>query len=122
MTDQNPAPHGNAFLDPGKDNVQVIYYLYLAGLLVGITGLVAIVLAYMNRGKSEPWIETHYTWAIRTFWIGLAYSLVAMILVFLVIGFFLFIAVAIWFIARCVIGLQALGRNEPLKNPEGWFI
>jgi uncharacterized membrane protein len=121
MTDQNPAPRGNAFLDPGKDNVQVIYYLYLVSLLVGITGLVAIVLAYMNRGKSEPWLETHYTWAIRTFWIGLAYSFAAVILVFLVIGFFLFIAVAIWFIARCVIGLQALGRNEPVKNPESWF-
>jgi uncharacterized membrane protein len=31
-------------------------------------------------------------------------------------------AVAVWFIVRCIIGLQALGRNEPIKNPESWII
>jgi uncharacterized membrane protein len=110
------------WLEPGKTNVQVIYVLYLAGLAIGISGLVGIVLAYVNRGKSEAWIETHYTYIIRTFWIGLLYGLVSCVLILAFIGMFLLFAVAVWFIARCIIGLQAAGRGEPVRNPQSWLI
>jgi uncharacterized membrane protein len=126
MSDTNTGPSAprqtDRWLEPGPTNVQVIYILYLAGLVIGISGLVAIVLAYINRGKSEAWIETHYTWAIRTFWIGLLYALVSVILMLVMIGFLLIFATAVWFIIRCVIGLQMVGRNEPIRNPESWMI
>jgi uncharacterized membrane protein len=126
MSDANTGPSAprqtDRWLDPGPANVQVIYILYLAGLVIGISGLVAIVLAYINRGKSEAWIETHYTWAIRTFWIGLLYALVSVLLMFVMIGFLLIFATAVWFIIRCVIGLQMVGRREPIRNPESWMI
>ena len=38
------------------------------------------------------------------------------------LGFLLMFAVAVWFIVRCIIGLQALGRQEPIRNPESWLI
>ena len=90
MTDTPPpaAPRQtDRWLEPGPTNVQVIYILYLAGLVIGISGLVAIVLAYINRGKSEAWIETHYTWAIRTFWISLAGFILGALLLIVGIGF-----------------------------------
>ncbi|MBB6468624.1 putative membrane protein [Aminobacter lissarensis] len=110
------------WLDPGPTNVQVIYILYLAGLVIGISGIVGIILAYMNRGKASGFVETHYTWLIRTFWIGLLYALASFVLMLVFIGFILMFAVAVWFIVRCIIGLQALGRGEPIKNPESWLI
>ena len=110
------------WLESGKTNIQVIYILYLASFVVGITGLVGIVMAYINRGKSAPWIETHYTWAIRTFWIGLLYSLIAALLMIVAVGFVLMFAVAVWVIVRVVIGLQKAGRNEPIANPDSWWI
>ena len=110
------------WLEPGPANVQVIYILYLAGLVVGITGLAGIIIAYMNRGKSEPWLETHYTWLIRTFWIGLAYGLASVLLMVIGIGFLMILATTVWFIVRCVVGMQALGRKEPIKNPLSWMI
>lgn len=126
MSDMNSGPAAprqtDRWLEPGASNTQVIYILYLAGLVIGISGIVGIVMAYVNRGKSEPWVETHYTWLIRTFWIGILFSLVSVVLMFVLIGFVLIFATAVWFIARCIIGLQALGRNEPIKNPQGWFI
>lgn len=112
----------DGWLDPGVTNVQLIYILYLVGLVIGISTLVGIVLAYVNRGRSAPWLETHYTWAIRTFWIGLLYAVVSFLLMFLVVGFLTAIATVIWFIVRCIIGLQAAGRNDPIKNPESWII
>ncbi len=90
--------------------------------VVGVTGLIGLVFAYVNRGKAGGYVETHYTWLIRTFWIGLLYALISAVLMLLVIGFVLMFAVAVWFIVRCIIGLQALGRNEPIKNPESWLI
>lgn len=117
-----PGRQTDKWMEPGKTNVQVIYFLYLAGFVIGITPLVGIVLAYVNRGKSEAWIETHYTWAIRTFWIGLLYGLVSFILAFILIGFLLMLATAVWFILRCIFGLQALSRDEPMKNPQSWIL
>lgn len=110
------------WLEPGRTNVQIIYILYLVGFAIGFTPIIGIVLAYINRGKAGGWIETHYTWAIRTFWIGMLYAFISVVLAVVLIGFLLMIAVAVWFAVRCVIGLQAASRNEPIRNPESWVI
>ena len=110
------------WLEPGKQNAQLIYILYFASFLIGISGLIGVVIAYMNRGKAGDFVETHYTWLIRTFWIGILYALVAAILAFVVIGVILMFAVAVWVIVRLVKGLQALGRNEPISDPQTWWI
>ena len=128
MTDINQTPppqtprQTDRWLEPGKTNVQVVYFLYIAGMFIGISALIGIVIAYINRGKAGGWVETHYTWQIRTFWIGLLYSFVSVLLMIVGIGFLLVFAVAIWVIVRCVLGLQAANRDEPVKNPESWLI
>ena len=120
---QTPAPRQtDRWLEPGPTNVQVIYILYLVSFVVGITAIAGIVIAYINRGKAGGWVESHYTYLIRTFWIGLLYGFVAVILMMLLIGFLLLVAVAVWIIVRCIIGLQAAGRGEPIKNPESWML
>lgn len=125
MTDPNtpPAPRQtDRWLEPGPTNVQVIYASYLLGFVVGVTPLIGIVIAYMNRGKAGGWIETHYTWAIRTFWIGILYGLISLMLSLVLIGFLLMLAAAVWVVVRVVVGLQAVGRGEPIRNPESWLI
>ncbi|MER8486056.1 hypothetical protein [Mesorhizobium sp. M1322] len=136
MSDINPGPadsgqaHSNKptprqtdrWLEPGSTNALVIYILYLASLVIGVTAIVGIVLAYINRGKAGGFVESHYTFLIRTFWIGLLYALISVVLMMVAIGVVLMVAVAIWFIARCILGLQALQRGEPVKDPESWFL
>lgn len=126
MTEQQPTPPAprqtDRWLEPGQLNIQVIYVLYLAGFVVGITTLIGLVLAYINRGKAGGWIETHYTWAIRTFWIAVLGAVVSMLLMIVAVGFLLAIAVAIWVIVRVVIGLQLVSRGEPIRDPQSWWI
>ena len=126
MTDMNTAPvpprQTDQWLEPGKTNVQVVYFLYIAGMFIPVLPIIGLVIAYINRGKAGGWVDTHYTWLIRTFWIGLLYAVVASILMLLLIGFLLLVAVAIWIIVRSIFGLQAAGRSEPIKNPESWLI
>lgn len=126
MTDTNPPSAAlrqtDQWLEPGKTNVQIVYFLYIAGMFIPILPLVGLIMAYINRGKAGGWVDTHYTYLIRTFWIGLLYGVIATILMLLLIGFLLLVAVAVWIIVRCIIGLQAAGRGEPVKNPESWLI
>ncbi len=126
MTDTQPTPppqrETDRWLEPGKTNIQIIYVLYLVSFIVGITSIVGVVIAYMNRGKAGGWMESHYTWAIRTFWIGMLYGLISAVLMFVGIGFLLFFAVAVWAIIRIVKGLQKVARDEAIDDPETWLI
>ena len=124
MANESPEPAGNmnSWLQPGANNAKLIYILYLVSFVFGLTSIIGVVFAYVNRGQSEDWIEGHYTYQIRTFWIGILYAVIAIILAALLVGFLLFFLVAIWVIARCVIGLQKAARNEPVANPKTWWI
>lgn len=124
MSDTPPsAPREtDKWLEPGPDNMTVIYVLYLAAFVVGITGIVGVVLAYMGRDKTSGWLRTHYDWAIRTFWIGMLYSVISAVLVVVLIGLPMLLAVAIFVIVRVVIGWQKLAKGEPITNPQSWLI
>lgn len=126
MSNQEPQKASPAetagWIEPGRQNAQLVYILYLVSLAVGLTALVGLVFAYMNRGNSEDWIDTHYTYAIRTFWIGVLYSFICLILAFVGIGFLLMFVALVWFVIRCIKGLQAITRNEPVSNVETWLI
>lgn len=117
----NQGENAAGWMDPGKQNAQLVYILYLVGLAIGISVIVGVVFAYINRGKSADWIDTHYTYAIRTFWIGLLYSLICMVLAIVGIGFLLMIAVLVWYVIRCIKGIQLLARNEPVANVDTWL-
>ena len=66
------------------------------------------------------WLVLRDRVARRASWVP--YVVVSVLLMFLAIGFVLAFAVAVWFIVRCIIGIQALQRGEPIKNPESWLI
>lgn len=99
----------------------LVYILYLVALAVGVTGIVGVVMAYMYRGTAPAWVQTHYQFQIRTFWIWLLGVVVGGLLTFVFIGFLILPAVLIWFIVRCVKGMQYVGRREAYPNPETWL-
>ena len=107
--------------DSGAGTVKLIYILYLAGLVVGVTALVGVIMAYINRGDAPDWLRTHYDFLIRTFWIGLLWMVVGTILSMIVIGFLVFLFWIVWLIVRCVKGLKYLDNEEAHPNPEGWM-
>ena len=119
-----PTPAGSgSWLAPGKNNVTLVYVLYLAGFVLGgLSTLIGLVFCYMNRGSADQISQSHYRYAIRTFWLGLLYSLVSFLLMFVGIGFILMLAVAIWMIVRCVKGLQASSAGKPIENVETWLV
>ena len=109
-----------AELSASAGNAKIVYFLYLASLVVGITGIVGVIMAYMNRSDAEPWLQSHYTYQIRTFWIGVLYSFISFFFVFIVIGYFLLLAVAVWMIVRCIKGLKFADKNEAIPDENSW--
>lgn len=109
----------------GQDNtdmVSIVYVLYLSSIILGITGIVGLVMAYIYRKEAPEWAQTHFTYQIHTFWKGLLYSVVGIVLSFVLIGFLVLLGVVIWWIIRCVVGLKATRNKEPIKDPTGWLI
>jgi uncharacterized membrane protein len=104
-----------------EKTAKLIYILYLVSLVVGVTALVGLVMAYVNMGDAPDALKTHYRLQIRTFWIGLLYGVVAGLLSVVGIGLVLFLFVAVWLIVRCVRGLKHLERREAYPNPATWL-
>ena len=100
---------------------KLVYILYLASLVVGVTSLVGVVIAYVYQGDAPEGLRTHFRLQIRTFWIGLLYGLVGALLSLLGIGLVLLVFVAVWLVVRCVKGLRYLDRREPYPNAGTWL-
>ena len=111
------------YLHPGRDNVMLIYVLYLAGLIPAF-GLVPIIvgfiMALLNRQSATGVWASHYEYQYRTAMLGLLFLVVSFILVFVVIGIAGLILTAIWWIVRSVKGLQAASRETAIADPRAW--
>lgn len=98
----------------------IIYVLYLANFLIPFTGLVGVIMAYINKGDGN-YLDSHYQFQIRTFWIGLLYAIVGAILTMIVIGWLIIIFYIIWLIIRVVKGFKYLGKQQEIPNPTSWM-
>ncbi|MFD2190562.1 DUF4870 family protein [Pistricoccus aurantiacus] len=107
---------------PDTTMAMVVYGLYLAGFVVGFTPLIGVVIAYVYRGKGPHWLDEHYRYQIRTFWISLVYGIIAFVLSFIGIGLLLMVALAVWMIIRCVKGFKGLQERRPPHNLETWLV
>ncbi len=99
----------------------VVYVLYLASLLIGITALVGVIIAYVNRSSAPEWLEQHYRFQIRTFWIGLLYAFVGAVTSVILIGWLILLFTLVWFIIRCVKGMMFLNKREAPTDPASWM-
>ena len=98
-----------------KTLATVVYALQAAGFFVGLTWIVAVVINYVKRDEVRgSWLESHFSWQIRTFWWGLLWAVVGGILALVVVGFAVLFADAVWIIYRIVKGWLNLSENKPV--------
>jgi len=91
----------------------------VTAFLTGWPSIVAVILNYARRAAVRgTYLESHFTWQIRTFWYALVWVLVAMFLFLTVIGIPLALAVVIgtglWVLYRILRGWLALNDAEPI--------
>lgn len=114
----------------------VTYALYLLAFATGFTAIIGVIVAYANQSTAGPQMRSHYTFLIRTFWIGLVWCLIAGVILgigiplsFILIGIPLLILAklmfglgAVWYGLRCVVGVIFLAQGEPYPRPQSLLI
>ncbi|QEI04647.1 hypothetical protein FXN63_01440 [Pigmentiphaga aceris] len=100
--------------DSRKNMLYLLWGLYLGSLVTGgVTLIIGIALAYIKRDDAGTGVErSHYTSAIRVFWWSVLWCVVGMVLVWILIGWFVWAIATIWFIYRCVLGLVRAGESR----------
>lgn len=114
---------------------QAIYALHAISLLMGILGsatvigaflvgwpsIVAVILNYVKRGDVRgTWLESHFTWQIRTFWWGALWVGLCVLFILLTFGIGIIVVwlplviVSIWFIYRIARGWLRLGNGQAM--------
>jgi uncharacterized membrane protein len=101
----------------------VVYALYAINLAIpGPFGLIGVVIAYLNRDAAAgSWLQSHYQWEIRTFWISIAWLVIGIATVWLVVGIVILCLLWLWWAVRIAIGWSALAKERAIPNPRTWF-
>ena len=107
----------------------ITYALHALGLAIGAFGtstvvgaflfgwpsIIAVIINYVKRGEARgTWLESHFTWQIRTFWFALLWGCVIAITGLLLA--IVLVGIAIW-----VIGLFLLGIWAIYRIARGWL-
>jgi uncharacterized membrane protein len=121
--------------DSAYNWTQLIYVLHALSLLTGIFGaativgafligwpsIIAVILNYVKRPDVRgTWLDSHFTWQIRTFWYGLLWVALCGLFVVFTLGIGLIIVwlplaiVSLWFIYRIARGWLRLRAGRAM--------
>ncbi|WP_224728284.1 DUF4870 family protein [Cysteiniphilum sp. JM-1] len=105
----------------GKANCHLI--LYIVGLFTGITALIGLIMAYVKRNEHDvsPALKTHFDFQIKTFWYGLIYLILSIVLAFIIVGYLLYIWWVIWLVVRTIKGFMALDSDKAVTGKDGFW-
>ncbi|MCE2969275.1 MAG: hypothetical protein LW847_03440 [Burkholderiales bacterium] len=112
-----------------RNTVTLVYALHALSLVIGAFGaatvigsfvfgwpsIIAVIVNYVKRSDARgTWLESHFSWQIRTFWYALLWTIVvavvSAVLLVVVVG------VATW-----IVGLIALGLWAIYRIARGWL-
>jgi len=117
--------------------LHVTYALHAVGLAIGAFGastvvgafifgwpsIIAVIVNYVKRGDARgTWLDSHFSWQIRTFWYAAIWAAVVFIvglpLTLLLVGFAIWavglFALGIWAIYRIALGWSRLSSRRPV--------
>ena len=95
----------------------------VGGFIFSIPSIIAVIMNYARRSEVRgTWLESHFTWQIRTFWYALLWAaiigLVGLVLMIILIGWIVWwaggLGLGLWIIYRVARGWMALGDRKPM--------
>ena len=84
--------------------------------------LIGPIIAFIDRGRGNAILDSHYSYLIRTFFVSLLFVVIGCALLLVAIGGFILLGTVVWYYVRIVKGLIKLARNEPIASPKTWWI
>jgi uncharacterized membrane protein len=95
--------------------------MIVTAFLTGWPSIIAVILNYVKRPEVRgTWLDSHYSWQIRTFWYALLWLAIGGVLFITMIGipfaFVLWFATGIWVLYRIIRGWLALSSQKELPR------
>src|ERR1700734_1670224 len=107
-----------------SDNVLAIavYALYfLSYFSAGTLALIGVLIGHVKVCAADPVMQSHYRFQIRTFWYGLLYLVIGLLLSIVLIGIPILVWWFIWSLVRVVKGSLLIIEHRPIANPMSWL-
>jgi len=109
--------------------VPMLNYLlvFLMVMTVGMSGILALLIANFREEKAPDWIKTHYEFQKRTFWIGILPVLIVSFAVLRLrvtderVILALLILPLAYTAGRAAMGFNHLFHERPVPNPKTWI-
>lgn len=95
--------------------------LVVTAFLTGWPSIIAVILNYVKRSEVRgTWLDSHFSWQIRTFWYAALWVLIAFVLFITLIGipvaYVIWIGTGIWVLYRIIRGWLALLSERTLPG------
>jgi len=130
MVDRNPEPSLVSY-------VHVMYALHALAAFIGVTSavtvvgqvifglpsIIAVIMNYLRRAEARgTWLESHFTWQLRTFWYAALWVLLVGVasapFMLVLVGFFTFglglALIGLWVIYRVLRGWLTLKDGKAI--------
>ncbi len=123
---------------PSSGLISLTYIIYALHLFSAITGLmtqafivtafltgwpslIAVILNYAKKNDvKSTFLDSHFSWQIRTFWFASMWFAIAFLLMFTIIGIplgiLLFCGTGLWVLYRLIRGFFALSSDRPMPS------
>jgi uncharacterized membrane protein len=95
--------------------------MIVTAFLTGWPSIIAVILNYVKRSEVRgTWLDSHFSWQIRTFWFALLWLAIGGVLFLTVVGipfaFVVWFATGIWVLYRIIRGWLALSSQKELPQ------
>ena len=98
-----------------KTYATIVYALQALTFVFGITWLAAIIVNYIKKADVEgTWLESHFRWQIKTFWVGSVGFVIGFLTWIFIIGMVVWGVTFIWVIYRIAKGWMRLYENKEM--------
>ncbi len=99
-----------------KQITLVVYALQALSFFFGVTAIIGVIVNYVKKEDAAGTLyESHFDWQIRTFWWGLLWGVVGVLLIVAFgLGFVVMFVAWVWAIYRVVKGWLKLSEGKPV--------
>jgi uncharacterized membrane protein len=92
----------------------------VTAFLTGWPSIIAVIINYVKRNDvRDTYLESHFSWQLRTFWYALLWAFVIGLLVMSLIGiplaWVVAVGVGVWVLYRIARGWLALAEHKPVR-------
>lgn len=99
-----------------RTTLLVAYLLHVvAPFTLWTAAIVGVIIDHLKINETQNlFIRSHHRWLIHTFWWGFLWLVVATVLMWVLVGFLVYLVVAVWWLYRVVRGGLSFIDRQPM--------